>query len=189
MTGGNKPFRMSSWEEERRKHGVDPFYSQFWPNFAGTVFGGIFLTVIFFISKEQLFSLPSLTGTWECEQITSETSHPPFMGMTVWYHVVLLQDKDKITGTGEKDREAASNGNRSYSGQHRIPLEVTGCIEKRLTGPDIVRLHWSEAGTRRTSTTLHELRLSGSKSKGGLFGRFSSTVGASKGTACWTRQS
>ena len=164
------------------------FYIQFWPSLAATVFGGILLTLIFFVGKERLFSLPSVSGEWECTQITSDSAYMPFKGMKVWYQIVLLQDKEKITGTGEKDRDSGSTGDHYYTGAHRISIEITGRIEKSFTRPDVIRIHWSEDGTTRKSTTFHELLLSGSKTKGGFFGKFSSTAGACVGTAIWVRK-
>lgn len=164
------------------------FYSQFWPSLAATVIGGIVLTITFFFAKEQLFSLPLVSGVWECQQTTLDSTYTPFKGMTVWYRIVLLQDDEKITGTGEKDRDTGSTGNHSYSGEHRIPIEITGKIEKSFTRSDVIRIHWSEDGTSRKSTTFHELRVSGSKKNGALFGKFSSTAGSCSGTAHWTRE-
>jgi hypothetical protein len=165
------------------------FYDQLWPALAATVIGGMVLTAIFFVLKEQIFSLPQVHGTWECEQITSETAYGPFKGMTVWYRIVLLQDNEKILGTGEKDRDTGSTGAHEYSGSNRTPIEITGRIQKSITRSDVIHIHWSEDGIKRRSTTFHELRWSGSKAQGRLFGKFSSTAGASKGTASWTRRS
>lgn len=163
------------------------FLNQFWPSFWATVFGGVVLTVIFFFVKEQIFSLPAVNGVWECQQTTLESAYNPFKGMTVCYRIVLLQDKEKIVGTGEKDRDSGSTGDHAYGGAHRIPIEISGRIEKSFTRSDLIQIHWSEDGTDRKSTTFHELQISGSKSKGALFGKFNSTAGKCSGTARWTR--
>ena len=162
------------------------FYSQFWPAFVATVVGGITLAAFFFVLKEWLFSLPSLTGVWECEQITAMSANNPFIGMKVTYHVVLLQAKDKLVGDGEKDREDGANGKIDHSGKGRVRINVQGGVEKFITKSDRVTIHWMENGARITST-IHNLRISGSKNSGKLFGQFYSTAGKSAGTATWTR--
>jgi hypothetical protein len=163
------------------------FFIQFWPSFWATVIGGVVLTAIFFFTKENIFSLPSVSGTWECRQITLETANNPFKGMIVYYQIIFLQEKEKIIGTGEKDRDSGSTGNHTYSGVHRIPIEISGCIEKSFFRADLIHIHWSEDGTNRKSSTFHELKISGSKFNGGLFGKFKSTAGKCSGTAVWTR--
>jgi hypothetical protein len=166
---------------------LETFYSQFWPGLAATFAGGVALSVLFFVLREHIFTMPNLVGVWECKQVVACTEHHPYAGMTLWYRIVLWQDNEKVFGTGEKDREDSSTGIRTYSGKWRIPIEVTGKIEKRITGSDRIYLHWKEDGERRTSTTLHQLRLSGSKKSGNLFGHFTSTAANSKGSASWTR--
>ena len=168
---------------------MDNFYSQFWPGLAANLAGGIALTFLFFLLKEHLFALPTVCGVWECKEIINETDYRPYKGMVVYYRIVLLQDNDKIFGTGEKDHEEVSTGSRFYEGKNRIPLDVSGKIEKRITGSDLIHLHWKEHGERRISTTLHELRVSGSKSSGNMFGKFSTTAANSHGVAGWKRVS
>ena len=162
------------------------FYSQFWPALTATVIGGVALTAFFFLLKEQFFSLPALTGVWECEQITIKSARNSFKGMKVTYYVVLLQQKDQLVGDGEKDREDGANGKIAHGGKGRIHIEVLGRVEKFITKSDRVRIHWTENGQRITST-IHNLRISGSKKSGKLFGQFYSTAGKSEGTATWTR--
>jgi hypothetical protein len=166
---------------------METFLSQFWPGLAATIAGGVALSIIFFVLREHIFTMPNLVGVWECKQVIATTEYRPYAGMVLWYRIVLWQDNEKVFGTGEKDREDASTGVRAYTGKGRIPIEITGKIEKRITGSDRICLHWKEDGERRISTTLHQLRISGSKTNGSLFGRFTSTAANSSGSASWTR--
>lgn len=163
------------------------FYSQFFPELTATICGGIVLAAFFFLLKEQVFSLPSISGVWECKQITAKSASKAYVGMTVVYHIVLLQEKEKILGDGEKDHEDGPNGVRSYSGKDRIHIDIKGRVEKFITKSDRIRIRWTEHGERRISSTIHDLRLSGSKKQGNLYGKFYSTAGKSGGTAIWRR--
>lgn len=164
------------------------FATQFWPSFYATVFGGVALSVTFFLLKEHLFSLPSITGVWECHLIVKESAFNPYRGMDLWYRVILLQDGRKLIGRGEKYKDHAANQPpRSYDGKHRIGTEIQGRIDKNITKSDVVRIQWTEDGKNRISSTICELNISGSKSKGNLSGRFYSTAGECHGYATWTR--
>lgn len=165
-----------------------PFALQFWPSFVSTVIGGFAISAIFFWLKEHLFSLPSLTGVWECHLVVGESAYNPYKGMELWHRIVLLQEGTKLTGRGEKYKDwAANHPVRTYDGKHRVESQITGGIEKSVTKSDVIRIHWSEAGELRTSSTLCELLVSGSKATGNLSGKFYSTAGECNGHASWTR--
>lgn len=166
---------------------MDAFLNQFWPNIAGTLVGGIFLTLLFFIVKEYLCPLPQISGAWECEQLVEKTPHPPYMGMKVWYRVLLIQDGANLVGTGERDREDSSTGVRSYGGSDRTPIQVKGKIEKNYLSPDVIRIHWEADGEARKSSTFFNLKVSGNKFNGGLIGRVYTTAGPCQGRSIWTR--
>lgn len=164
------------------------FATQFWPSFYATVLGGIALSVTFFLLKEHLFALPSVTGVWECHMVVSDSAYNPFKGMELWYRIVLLQDGTRVIGRGEKHKDHAANQPpRRYDGIHRIGTEIQGRIDKSLTKPDVIRVHWAEDGESRISSTICELNVSGSKSKGNLVGAFYSTAGECYGHTTWTR--
>ncbi|WP_158268106.1 hypothetical protein [Limnohabitans sp. Jir61] len=166
---------------------METFLSQFWPGLAANIAGGVALSILFFVLREHIFTMPNLVGVWECKHVVATTDYRPYTGMIVWYRIVLWQDNERIFGTGEKDREDSSTGVRTYTGKGRIFIEITGKIEKRITSSDRIHLHWKEDGERRQSTTLDQLRVSGSKNNGNLFGSFSSTAANSKGVASWKR--
>ena len=178
---------MDKYDRIEQSLSMESFFLQFWPGLAATVVGGIALSILFFVLREHIFTMPNLVGVWECKHVVASTEYHPYAGMILWYRIVLWQDNEKIYGTGEKDREDSSTGVRTYTGKGRIFIEITGKIEKRITSSDRINLHWKEDGERRQSTTLDQLRVSGSKNTGALFGHFTSTAANSKGTASWTR--
>lgn len=168
---------------------MENFLSQFWPNISGTIMGGVFLALLFFIVKEYLCPPPALSGAWECEQIVDETDYPPFKGMKVWHRIVLIQDGTDLIGTGERDREDSSTGIRPYRGSDRTPVKVTGKIEKNYLSPDVIRIHWEADSKTRKSSSIFELKVSGNKLSGGLVGRIYTTAGPCSGRSIWTRLS
>jgi hypothetical protein len=159
---------------------------QIYTGLASTVIGGIVLTLLFFVFKEQCFCPPALSGVWECQLIVEKTANNPFRGMQVWYRVSFLQDGHSFFGEGEKDREVSMKGSARHTGKSRIHIQVRGIVEKRLTGPDSIRVQWKENGDRVSSTTL-ELRLSGDKKTGSLVGTYYTTAGECRGKSYWHR--
>jgi hypothetical protein len=162
------------------------FFINFWPNFWSTIVGGIVLTLFFFILKEHLFSLPALNGVWECEMVVEHTAYNPYQGLKVCYRVVLLQNGSSLSGAGEKDRETNADGEHRHTGKGRVPIEVTGVVQKVITGADVIRVQWKESGSRLSSTS-HELGVSGRKTGGRLTGRYYTTAGECRGFATWTK--
>lgn len=163
------------------------FLAQFWPGLASTVIGGAAFAVLLFWLKEWVFSLPSISGVWECQQTTIDSEMGTFKGMQVWYRVVLAQERERCIGSGEKDREHSVSKNGRYEGDSRIVIEIQGHIEKRYTRSDVIRIHWSEFAKSRRSSTIHELKISGCKHSGNLAGRFWTTAGNSSGFSHWRR--
>ena len=168
-------------------HFDGPFWANFWANFFGTVLGGVFLATILFFLSERFFSLPTISGSWECQETTQECAHPPYAGMIVWYKITLIQNGLQISGSGEKDREVAANGSRNYKGSDRISIQISGSIEKFYTKPDLIRIHWIENGENRQSSTIHQLKISGNKLQGDLVGNFHKTAGPTIGRSNWKR--
>jgi hypothetical protein len=163
------------------------FWANFWANFFGTVLGGIFLATILFVLSERVFSPPAISGSWECQETTQDSAHPPYAGMIVWYKITLIQNGFQIIGSGEKDREEAASGSRNYKGSDRVSIQISGSIEKFYTKPDLIRIHWIENGEIRQSSTIHQLQISGNKVKGDLVGIFHKTAGTTSGRSYWKR--
>ena len=166
---------------------MDSFLGQYWPNFIGTVTGGLVLSTIYFLLKEWVFSLPKLTGIWECELIVQKSAYNPYAGMKLWYRITLIQNGNQIGGHGELDREDATTGKRRFEGRGRRVIEVIGKIEKNITRPDRVHLVWVEDGENRKFSSVFDLCLSGSKVRGNLWGTYASTAAESSGHSAWSR--
>jgi hypothetical protein len=128
---------------------MSTFLQQYYPNFAGTVTGGLLLSLLFFIFREWLFDVPHLTGIWECQLKTTKTSYRPYEGMLLWYRVTIVQDGSQVVGFGELDREESAAGARRCEGSARRSVEVSGRIDKNITKADSVRIVWSEDGLER----------------------------------------
>lgn len=168
---------------------MEAFLGQYWPNFAGTVTGGLLLSASFFLLKEWIFSIPQLSGIWECELVVHNAAYNPYRGLRLWYKVTLVQNGNQLLGFGELDREDSASGAWRQEGPKRRALELSGRIEKRITRPDCVRFVWSEQGDHRKFSNVFDLRISGSKIKGGLWGTFASTAAEATGWSQWKRLS
>jgi hypothetical protein len=166
---------------------IEEFLHQYWPNFAGTVSGGIALSTLYFWLKEWLFSLPQISGMWEAKLTTVKTDHRPFEGLQLWYRICLIQNGAEFTGVGELDREDSSQKILVHQKSGRRLVEIHGMIEKRYTKPDLIHVMWSENGERRKFSNVHILNVSGSKTSGGLWGKYSSTAASSTGCSEWSR--
>ena len=132
-------------------------FGSFWSDVLATVFGGIALTLTFFLAKEKCFPLPKLTGRWFLEQTTQTTAYVPYEGMVLRYVVMLWLEGNRVEGTAEKIYEKSSTGERTYTGAHRTRSIVSGCVEKRYLGSDKIYLHCVEVGHGRESTNFFDL--------------------------------
>ena len=166
---------------------MDSFLSQYWPNFAGTVSGGVALSILFFWLKEWLFSLPQITGIWEVQLITAKTAYRPYDGLQLWYRITLIQTGTTFTGVGELHREHSAQQVLEYRKSGRRPVEIQGMIEKRFTKADLIHVLWSEEGVDRKFSNVFVLNVSGSKKCGGLWGKYASTAANSSGHSSWSR--
>lgn len=166
----------------------DTFNVQFWPAVWATITGGFFITLVFFSLREFLFSMPRVSGVWMSEFTVENSSHGPFKGMTVIHRVVLLQKGAEISGSGEKDSERSSkNGEMSYEGKGRTQVKIYGFIEKKIFGPDRIHICWDDDGRIRRSAAFFDLKISGCKNKGDLFGGCYTSAGECYGHARWQR--
>src|SRR5277367_5130277 len=98
-------------------------------NALGTIIGGLFLTILYFILAQKLLRPPRLTGTWILESTISQTRYNPFRGMVLRYEVLLLQDGTKLHGTAEKVYEK-SDKVRIFTGVNRTTATLDGTIQK-----------------------------------------------------------
>lgn len=149
-----------------------------------TVIGGLLLTLLFFLARDKLFPLPSLSGLWTCEATTERTAYKPYEGMVLWYAVLLVQEGNRVSGSGEKIREASVQGKREYVGKSRTHIDISGYVTKRYLAPDEIVIHVRESGELRPSSSVHTLEI---KRDGTMIGAFVSTIADSIGTVNWKR--
>ena len=156
----------------------------FW-NVASAIVSGVLLTLLFFLSREHLFPVPDVTGTWYIETCVVQTSFNPYKGMTLRYTAMILREGSRIKGTAEKVYEHSSTGEREYVGMERTRAVMEGHIEKQyLWGDDNVSLHVVEDGHGRESTYFYSLAL---MNDGSMRGHFYSMAANSEGVAVWQR--
>lgn len=159
-------------------------FSSFWPDVAATVLGGLLLTLLFFLAKEKLFPLPSITGCWYFQMTTEKTAYNPYAGMILKYVAMLWREGYRVEGTVEKIYENSSTGERPFVGKNRTRGTVRGYIEKNYLGRDKLFLHIIEEGHGRESTNFYELTVF---SNATMSGRFFSMVADQAGTVKWQR--
>lgn len=100
------------------------------------------------------------------------------------YVAFLSKGETRLEGTIEKIFESSVNGDRSFVGAQRARGTLTGTIEQRLFGSDVVSLQIVESGHGRESSNFHTLRVT---SKDLMSGRFVSMVADQAGSAIWQR--
>ncbi|MEO1249560.1 MAG: hypothetical protein AAFW76_06940 [Pseudomonadota bacterium] len=148
---------------------------------------GLVLSATALLSSDVFFTLPRLSGFWQFEMTTEETSHAPYQGLKLRYDTALIQQGTDFSGTGEKDAEqlASADGWTEYGGAGRTRIEVIGYIERKFLSRDRVILHIEEDGTRRQTSAFMELVLSGD---GSMTGTFRTTAANSSGSVVWERR-
>ena len=158
----------------------------FFRHVAAAIVSGVLLTLLFFLSREHVFPLPDVTGTWHIETCTTQSSFNPYKGMTLRYTAMLLREGARIKGTAEKVYEHSSTGEREYTGKERSRAIIEGHIEKQyLWGDDNVSLHVVEDGHGRESTYFYSLVR---KKDGSMRGHIYSMAANSEGVAVWQRR-
>ena len=87
-------------------------------NALGTVCGGLFLTLLYFVFGHYIFRPPQLGGSWAFDATIEHTKYNPFRGMLVRYKILLIQNGLTLTGTAEKTYE----NSREACSEHRCAL-------------------------------------------------------------------
>jgi hypothetical protein len=155
-------------------------------NALGTVAGGIFLTVLYFVLGQKLLRPPRLSGTWVLESVISHTKYNPFRGMVLRYKILLLQDGTKLHGTAEKVYEE-SDKVRTFTGINRTTAILDGTVEKMYLGRSTIFLHVVEKGEQRSSSWVMEARCRRFSRRMHLTGRFSGTASDASGIVALER--
>ena len=149
-----------------------------------TIIGGIFLAILFFIYKEKINRLPSLSGLWTFKISVESSSYNPYKEMSVSYIVLLIQEGNHMSGTGEKIKDVMSGKTTEYVGKERVNIEISGYIMQRFFSADECIVHIKETGKLRDSSTLHQLKIMNDSSIDGVF---VSTIANSMGRVTWKR--
>jgi len=155
-------------------------------NALGTVTGGLFLTVFYFVLAQKFLRLPSLSGPWVLETAISQTEYNPFKKMVLRYKILLLQDGTGLHGTAEKVYEK-SDKERVFTGINRTNATIEGTVRKAYLGRSTIFLHAVEEGERRSFSWILEARCRHFGPRMRLTGQFSSTAGNAYGTVALTR--
>lgn len=161
------------------------FFPSFGANFLATLLGGIFLALLFFLSREKWLPLPDITGRWYFEMRTLKTAYNPYKGMILRYVAIVWREGTRIEGTVEKIYENSSTGEREYVGEDRTRGTLHGYVQKNYFGRDRVFLHVVEKGHGRESTNFYDIRVLKSKK---LSGTFASMVADQEGEVSWQRE-
>ena len=153
-------------------------------NVSQSILSGVILAILFFVSREVWFPLPSVAGRWLVETHTTKTNYRPYQGMVVEYVAIVWREGANIKGTIEKISEVTATDTTTYVGDQRIRGDIEGHVHKLYLSKDRIALHIIEEGTRRQSTDFHDLTVEGDDR---LVGTFISTAADSEGTVTWRR--
>lgn len=150
----------------------------------GSILGGLFLAVLFFISSDFLFKPPDLNGRWIMATTSNQTIHDSYNGLTVFYEVILQQDGNKLSGTAEKVGECNKGVPFIYDYDKRVRVDIAGAIDRNYLTKDKVNIHWMEHGRKRDSSSFFKItRFDDSY----MTGDCASTVAHSFGLSEWVR--
>lgn len=160
-------------------------FGSFWADIIATLAGGIGLTFLFFLAREKLFPVPSITGRWYLEMVTVNTAYNPYKDMVLRYVVIIWKEGNSLKGTAEKIYENSSTGERDFDGKNRTRSVIEGYIEKNYLGKDRVYLHSVENGHGRESTNFYDLLV---QSESKMIGAFNSMVANQDGKVVLQRE-
>jgi cytoskeletal protein RodZ len=115
-------------------------------------------------------AVQDVTGTWKVATRVESSSYASYSGLLLGYEMTIEQDGDRVTGTGRKIIENATEINP----RGQTPITVTGVVNgDRLT------LNFTERGKRRASQGTFTLVRN---ADGTLRGRFTSDAARSSGS-------
>jgi hypothetical protein len=141
------------------------------------IVAAICIALLFFFVKEKLFGIPDFSGKWFLKSITKQSKYNPFISMELQHQLFLRLEGNNLRGASEKIYENSSYGMRkthykhvlTYVGHNRSNAKIEGSIQKRIFSSDILTLHATEYGERRSSTIYCRFEL---KKKYWIFGGY-----------------
>lgn len=148
-------------------------------NVYGTIFGGIILAGILFFCNEILFPIPNLSGEWDVNSLTIETTYNSYKNMRLIFNFHIVQKGLEIIGSGEKIKEILSSGRvYDYERDKRIEVDIVGSYRRNIFSSNRLYLNITEKGLKRSVRTTYILNAC---SKRRFCGSFTSTAADSKG--------
>ena len=139
----------------------------------------------FMIFNDYISPPPDLGGRWMFTSQVKDTGYNPYKDMRVTYQALIVQDGLQLHGTGEKISDIQPGGEfQQYIGKARTNINIEGSIKKNYFSRDELVIHFEEEGSKRTSSTLHQLEHFDPNM---MCGCFISTIADSTGKVWWQR--
>jgi hypothetical protein len=162
------------------------FWNSVWADVLANTVSGILIAFLALITIDRFYQTPQLGGVWEFTTHVEDSSYSSYQGLAVTYQVVLLQKELQFSGGGDKFSEMQKEASDpvEYSGSAKIPLTLTGYIEKNFFSENKVFVSINENGSIRDSSAFHELRIN---EDGSMSGIFFSTSANSSGKVTWKK--
>jgi hypothetical protein len=141
-----------------------------------TLVGGV-LAIMGYLAQDP----PNINGTWVIENVTENTSNSRYKNMRLTYRVVLVQNVNSFTGTGEKTGEQVEGKSlRELIGKERTPIEITGNVSgNSILSSSLIHASFVDHGTERESDGAFDWTLK----NGAWRGTFSATAADSSGSS------
>ena len=150
----------------------------------GSLISAVLITVLFSLWNDYIYKKDQLTGYWEVEFETIETSYSKYRGLKTYYEFIIGQKGHGLDGTGEKISEDSVNGVIEYDADKRTHLDFDGVITYRVFSRNTVDITYKENGRKRPSSTILNLVI---ESRDRMSGTFISTIASSKGKVIFTK--
>jgi hypothetical protein len=118
----------------------------------------VVLAMAFMLFNDYISPPPDLGGRWMFTAHTKETSYAPYKNMQVTYQALIIQDNLQLRGTGEKLSAIGPGFDlEQYDGKARTNIRIEGSIKRNYFSRDELVIHFEEEGSKRSSSTLHQL--------------------------------
>ena len=162
------------------------FSKKFTSSLCCSVASAMVVTILFFVWHNCCNCLYDVCGKWEFRTNIQESTHDEFIGLSVYFDVVLSQNNSGFFGSGEKIAEKSAMGKRyEFEKINRVRIEITGSVKNNLFKDDQVIVHWVEHGRKRDTSTYLNLTVI---DKDTMQGSFASTAADSTGTIYCSRK-
>jgi hypothetical protein len=120
----------------------------------------IVVALLFFVWHSYCNRPYDVSGKWEFRTNTQESTHDEYIGMSVYFDVVLYQNDLGVNGTGEKIAEKVAEGKRyDYERANRVRIEISGNVKNNLINNDQVIIHWVEHGRKRDTSSYFDINV------------------------------